>query len=218
MAISFTCFGKGPSMFEVIIIEMTPDNTDNLLSISIDLRRPDSRHLKEFCQCRRSKMGNPRQGGIGKNHKRRLVNLVCPLVSPRPQFTCKGRIGNFRRHCRFFCIDLTCRGNDFWLRLFLILEILKTRGKRELFHRTINVAHIRIDGIVLHENRRRNGRAQDQPIQSAATAERDIGLTGRECRMNVDDSLVECEALALMNGYGPRGFQRILLEATYLLG
>ena len=205
-------------MFEVIIIEMTPDNTDNLLSISIDLRRPDSRHLKEFCQCRRSKMGNPRQGGIGKNHKRRLVNFACPLVSPRPQFTCKGCIGDFRRHCRFFGIDLTCRGNDFWLRLFLILEILKTRGKRELFHRTINVAHIRIDGIVLHENRRRYRRTQDEPLQSAATAERHVCLPRRKSSMHVNDSLVKCKPLALMYGYGPRSLQRILLEATYLLG
>ena len=97
-AIRLTCFGESPALFEIIILKMTLNNADNLLPISIDLRRPDSRHIQEFCQCRRSKMGNPSQGGIGKYHKRRLVNFACPFVSPRPQFTCKGCIGDFRRH------------------------------------------------------------------------------------------------------------------------
>ena len=178
-------------------------------------------------------MGNPRQGGIGKNHKRRLVNFVCPLVSPRPQFTCKGRIWDFRRHCRFFriglfsiypfCIDLFgidlfLRANGFRLRLFLVFEILITRGEGKLLDRTIDVVHIRIHSLVLHENRRRYRRTQDEPLQSAATAERHVCLPRRKSSMHVNDSLVECKSLALMYGYGPCGLKRILLKPSYLLG
>ena len=117
-----------------------------------------------------------------------------------------------------FFNDLFNRRNRFRIRLFLIFKVLVTGGKRELFHGSGDVVHIRIHCIVPHENGGRNRRTQDQPVQGAASAQRHIGLARRKCGVHIDDGLVERKSLALVHGYSPRSLQRILLETAYLFG
>ena len=157
---------------------MTLDNADNLLAISIELGRAYPRHLHEFGQCCGTQMRNPGQDGIGKDNKGGLADFLCALEPPRLQLPRESRVRDFHRHFPFIGIDLIRRRNLFWLRLFLVLEILIAGRKRELFHRAVNVAEKRIHGIVLSENRSANRSTQDQSLQCAATAQRHVSLAG----------------------------------------
>ena len=55
-------------------------------------------------------------------------------------------------------------------------------------------------------------RGEDESFEGAATREGHIDLTMGESASGVDDGMVECESLALVDGYGPGRSQGYLRE------
>src|SRR3990172_10650431 len=56
---------------------------------------------------------------------------------------------------------------------------------------------------------------QMNPLKRSAAAQRDIGLTVSKCAVpQVDNDLIECFSLALMDRNGPCQFNRILSKRT----